>query len=161
MTERLHFHFSLSCIGEGHGSQCSCLENPRDRGARWAAVYGFTHSQTRLKWLSSSSSSSIIALLSEKILDIISISLNLLMFDLWPKMRRMFRVHLRKEYSSAFGWNVLKISIRSVYSNISFWAYVSFLTFWFVDRSIGIGVVLTCPTITVLLSISPFGSVIV
>ena len=42
MTERLHFHFSLSCIGEGNGNplQCSCLENPRDRGAWWAAVYG-------------------------------------------------------------------------------------------------------------------------
>ena len=41
-TERLHFHFSLSCFGEGNGNplQCSCLENPRDRGAWWAAVYG-------------------------------------------------------------------------------------------------------------------------
>ena len=41
-TERLPFHFSLSCIGEGNGTplQCSCLENPRDRGAWWAAVYG-------------------------------------------------------------------------------------------------------------------------
>ena len=41
-TERLHFHFSLSCIGEGNGNplQCSCLENPRDGGARWAAIYG-------------------------------------------------------------------------------------------------------------------------
>ena len=41
-TERLHFHVSLSCIGEGNGNplQCSCLENPRDRGAWWAAVYG-------------------------------------------------------------------------------------------------------------------------
>ena len=59
MTERLHFHFSLSCIGGGNGNpvQCSCLENPRDRGAWWAAVYGVTHSQTRLKQLSSSSSS--------------------------------------------------------------------------------------------------------
>ena len=38
MTEQLHFHFSLSCIGEGNGSplQCSCLENPRDGGAWWA-----------------------------------------------------------------------------------------------------------------------------
>ena len=55
-TERLHFHFSLSCIGEGNGNplQCSCLENPRDRGAWWAAVYGVTQSQTRLKQLSSS-----------------------------------------------------------------------------------------------------------
>ena len=55
-TERLHFHFSLSCIGEGNGNplQCSCLENPRDRGAWWAAVYRVTQSQTQLKWLSSS-----------------------------------------------------------------------------------------------------------
>ena len=58
-TERLHFHFSLSCIGEGNGNplQCSCLENPRDGGAWWAAIYGVAQSQTRLKWLSSSSSS--------------------------------------------------------------------------------------------------------
>ena len=42
MTERLHFHFSLSRIGEGNGNplQCSCLENPRDGGAWWAAVHG-------------------------------------------------------------------------------------------------------------------------
>ena len=55
-TERLHFHFSLSCIGEGNGNplQCSCLENPRDGGAWWAAVYGVAQSQTRLKQLSSS-----------------------------------------------------------------------------------------------------------
>ena len=48
MTERLHFHFSLSCIGEGNGNplQCSCLENPRDGGAWWAAVYGVTQSWT-------------------------------------------------------------------------------------------------------------------
>ena len=58
-TERLHFHFSLSCIGEGNGNplQCLCLENPRDGGAWWAAVYGVPQSRTRLKWLSSSSSS--------------------------------------------------------------------------------------------------------
>ena len=39
-TEQLHFHFSLSCIGEGNGNplQCFCLENPRDGGAWWAAV---------------------------------------------------------------------------------------------------------------------------
>ena len=56
-TERLHFHFSLSCIGEGNGNplQCSCLENPRDGGAWWAAIYGVAQSQTRLKRLSSSS----------------------------------------------------------------------------------------------------------
>ena len=57
-TERLHFHFSLSCIGEGNGTplQCSCLENPRDGGAWWAAVDGVAQSRTRLKRLSSSSS---------------------------------------------------------------------------------------------------------
>ena len=57
-TERLHFPFSLSCIGEGNGNplQCSCLENPRDGGAWWAAIYGVTQSWTRLKRLSSSSS---------------------------------------------------------------------------------------------------------
>ena len=55
-TEWLHFHFSFSCIGEGNGNplQCSCLENPRDRGAWWAAVYGVAQSRTRLKRLSSS-----------------------------------------------------------------------------------------------------------
>ena len=58
MTEQLHFHFSLSCIGEGNGNplQCSCLENPRDGGAWWAAIYGVAQRQTRLKRLSSSSS---------------------------------------------------------------------------------------------------------
>ena len=57
-TERLPFHFSLACIGEGNGNplQCSCLENPRDGEAWWAAVYGVAQSRTRLKRLSSSSS---------------------------------------------------------------------------------------------------------
>ena len=56
-TERLHFHFSPSCIGEGNGNplQYSCLENPRDGGAQWAAVYGVPQSRTQLKRLSSSS----------------------------------------------------------------------------------------------------------
>ena len=50
-TEQLHFHFSLSCIGEGNGNplQCSCLDNPRDGEAWWAAVYGIAQSRTRLK----------------------------------------------------------------------------------------------------------------
>jgi len=57
-TEWLHFHFSRSCIGEGNGNplQCSCLENPRNGGAWWAAVYGVAQTRTRLKRLSSSSS---------------------------------------------------------------------------------------------------------
>ena len=60
-NEQLHSHFSLSCLGEGNGNplQCSCLENPRDGGAWWAAVYGVAQSRTRLKRLSSSTSSSI------------------------------------------------------------------------------------------------------
>ena len=59
-TERLHFDFSLSCIGDGNGNpfQCSCLENPRDGGAGWAAVYGVAQSLTQLKWLSSSRATS-------------------------------------------------------------------------------------------------------
>ena len=50
-TEQRHFHFSLSCTGEGNGNplQCSCLENPRDGGAWWASVYGVAQSRTRLK----------------------------------------------------------------------------------------------------------------
>ena len=64
-TERHHFHFSLSCIGEGNGNplQCSCLKNPRDRGAWWAAVYGVTQSRTRLK----RHSSSIVIIISQHI----------------------------------------------------------------------------------------------
>ena len=62
MTEWLHFHFLLSCIGEGNGNplQCSCVDNPRDTGAWWAAVFGVAQSWTRLKRLSSSSSSSLV-----------------------------------------------------------------------------------------------------
>ena len=65
MTEQLHFHFSLSCIGEGNGHplQYSCLENPRDGGAWWAAIYGVTQSRTQLKRLSSSSRITISSLL--------------------------------------------------------------------------------------------------
>ena len=56
-TEWLPFRFSPSCIGEGNGNplQCSCMENPRDGGTWWAAVYGVSQSWARLKWLSSSS----------------------------------------------------------------------------------------------------------
>ena len=68
-TERLHFHFSLSCIREGNGNplHCSCLENPRDRGAWWAAVYGVAQSQTWLKWLSSSNSDSQNVILRQRV----------------------------------------------------------------------------------------------
>ena len=63
MTEQLHCHFSLSCIGEGNGNplQCSCLEIPRDGGPWWACVYGVVQSRTGLKQLNSSSSSVFVA----------------------------------------------------------------------------------------------------
>ena len=68
-TERLYFHFSLSCIGEENGNplQCSCLENPRDCGAWWAAVYGVAQSRTQLKWLSSSSSIDVYLVLQSQV----------------------------------------------------------------------------------------------
>ena len=64
-TERLHFHFSLSCIGERNGNplQCSCLENPRN-GAWWAAVYGVAQSRTRLNNLATAAASSFLLLCS-------------------------------------------------------------------------------------------------
>ena len=67
-TEGLHFHFSLSCIGEGNGNplQCSCLENPRDGRAWWAAIYGVSQCRTQLKWLSSSSSNRALLLKTNK-----------------------------------------------------------------------------------------------
>ena len=79
ITEQLHFHFSLSCIGEGNGNplQCSCLENPRDREAWWAAIYGVAQSPTRLKRLSSSSSSS-----SSSTIFIDSLCICVLIYDL-------------------------------------------------------------------------------
>ena len=57
-TEWLHFHFSLSCIGEGNVNplQCTCPENPRDGGVWWAAVQGVAKSRTQLKQFSGSSS---------------------------------------------------------------------------------------------------------
>ena len=80
-TERLHFHFSLSCIGEGNDTplQCSCLENPRDGGAWWAAVSGVAQNQTRLKRLSSSSSSRWVLVATRELF-----SLHYSMWDLVP-----------------------------------------------------------------------------
>ena len=69
-------------------------------------------------------------------------------------------MHLRRKvYSSAFGWNVLKVSMRSISSNVSFKTCVSLLVFCFDDLSIGVGGVVKSPTITLLLSTSPFLSV--
>ena len=102
------------------------------------------------------------ALWSEKMLHTISIFLSLLRFDLWPKMWSILEnvpCALEKVYSSAFGWNVLKISMRSISSNVSFKTCVSLIIFSFDDLSIGMSGVLKSPTIIVLLSISPYMSV--
>ena len=88
---------------------------------------------------------------------------NLLRLDLWPKMWSILENVLctleKKVYSSAFGWNVLKISMRYISSNISFKTCILLLIFSFYDLSIGVGEVLKSPTIIVLLLISPFMSV--
>ena len=95
-TERLHFHFSLSCIGEGNGNplQCSCLENPRDGGAWWAAVYVVAQSRTRLKPLSSGSSSNRMDLKKKKkaLLNIKKVIL---------KLQTSKRVNSSEEYSNS------------------------------------------------------------
>ena len=109
--------------------------------------------------------SSLIVLWSEKMFDMISIFLNLLRFDLWPKMWSILEnvsyALEKKVYSSAFIWNILKISMRSISSNVSFKTYVFLLIFCFDDLSIGVSGVLKSPTIILLLSISPFMSVTV
>ena len=103
------------------------------------------------------------ALWSEKMLDTILIFFNLLRFDLWSKMWSILENVLcaleKKVYSSAFQWNVLKISMRSISSNVSFKTCVSLLIFCLDDLSIGVSGVLNSPTIIVLLSVSPFMSV--
>jgi len=69
MTERLPFHFSLSCTGEGNGNplQCSCLENPRDGGAWWAAVYGVAQTRTRLSNLAAAAAGVFVRLKGDNI----------------------------------------------------------------------------------------------
>ena len=107
--------------------------------------------------------SSLIVLWSEKTLDIISIFLNLLRLDLWPKMWSILEnvscALEKKVYSSSFGWNVLKIWVRSIWSNVSRKSCVSLLIFCFDDLSIAVSGVLKSSTVTVLLSVSPFMSV--
>ena len=99
MTERLHFHFSLSCTGEGNGNpvQWSCLENPRDGRAWWAAIYGVAQGWTRLKWLSSSSQ----ALWTGK-MEILSKKIWLLCLgaDCWP--RHIYFILLSKSQSLSY-----------------------------------------------------------
>ena len=101
----LHFHFSLSCIGEGNGNplQCSCLENPRDGGAWWASDYGVAQSRTQLKRLSSSSSSIRWKIWKEFILthrdieDILFLSIYFLSFD-FPKTISINKYWKQRDY---------------------------------------------------------------
>ena len=103
MTEWLHFHFSLPCIGEGNGNplQRSCLENPRDGGAWWAAVYGVAQSRTRLKRLSSSSSSRSAVVLHILCFGIAEISLVVL------KMEFLILLPPREGETAALYWAII------------------------------------------------------
>ena len=103
--------------------------------------------------------SSFIALWSEKMLDMILIFLHLLRLVLYPNMwfiLETFLVHLKSMYILLLEWNALKISIKSIWSNVSFKATVSLLIFWLEDTSIEVSGVLKSPTMTVFLCISPF-----
>ena len=109
MTEWLHFHFSLSCIGEGNGNplQCSCLENPRDGGAWWAAISGVTQSWTWLKRLSSSS--------------------------IWSLLENVPCVLEKNMYFGFSACNVLRISIKSNCFILSFIISIALLIFCLED----------------------------
>ena len=116
MTELLHFHFSLSCIGEGNGNplQCSCLENPRDGEAWWAAVYEVAQSRTRLKRLSSSS-----ILVSYVMINIIiywKIPINLQNIVVSPIKRRRERREERRISSRQEGKNSERKEEASVFT---------------------------------------------
>ena len=89
MTEQFHFHFSLSCIGEGNGNplQCSCLENPRDRGGWWAAIYAVAQSRKQLNQLSNSRSSYIVFNIA---------ILYILYLSTWKKSYDQHRQHIKK-----------------------------------------------------------------
>ena len=100
-TERLHFHLSLSCIGEGNGNplQCSCLENPRNRRAWWADIYGVTQSRTQLKWLSSSS-------ITLKLWQMLHFLQERFYFCLWQAVRVEVNLHLIWDWGNLDGVSV-------------------------------------------------------
>ena len=100
-TEQLHFHFSLSCIGEGNGNplQCSCLENPRDGGAWWAAVCGVAQSRTWLKRLSSSS------------------SIGCILLSVWRWTKSILKLALNV-LASLHGWEMPIYSLNHVQNNM-------------------------------------------
>ena len=79
--------------------------------------------------------------------------------DIWSILENVPHALEKKVYFSAFEWNVLKISMRSILSNVSFKTYISLLILCFADMSIGVSRILKSPTITALLLVSPFMSV--
>ena len=109
MTEWLHFHFPLSCIGEGNGNplQCSCLENPRDRGVWWSSVFGVAQSRTRLKRLSSSSSSK----LNEPTSPALQVDSGRLQSMKWQKRVR-YHLATRKQQTEWNGKDLSNISVQ-------------------------------------------------
>ena len=115
MTEWLHFHFSLSCIGGGNGNpfQYSCLENPRDGGAWWAAVYGVAQSRTRQKRLSSSSSSSSSLMYHCVLWNLVSIS----GFLLTNESSFRFMTHTHAFFTDKFG-HILLLLLLSRFSHV-------------------------------------------
>ena len=117
-TEQLHFDFLLSCTREGNGNplRCSCLENPRDGGAWWAAVYEVTQSRTRLKRLSSSSSRKVLGILSLKFFplcilvlwSVVYCKLFCFFYDPnWP----VYKCYLLKALISSFTYQLKNIKI--------------------------------------------------
>ena len=129
MTERLHFHFSLSCIGEGNGNplQCSCLENPRDGASWWAAIYGVAQSRTWLKWFSSSSrtenklshytfANRMSKLDNWKAFDLAIFALLFMTWHGWHLFFRIKLLHARKDGDDH--WDFLVVSSESKWSEL-------------------------------------------
>ena len=116
-TERLHFHLSLSYIGEGNGNplQCSCLESSRDGGAWWAAIYGVTQSWTRLRWLSSSNNLFFSAKFQDISTEKWSMSLEITYFVQKKK-------NGRKHSLTKMGWNL----VQNAYSKSLFFGFLFF-----------------------------------
>ena len=121
-TERFHFHFSLSCIREGNGNplQCSCLENPRDGEAWWAAVYGVAQSQTQLKQLSSSSS-------SRPFLNLLYWLIFLLTMDhIFLFLYVSYNFSVNFEHYNRFNFVFLQIVKHFVLSEVNLWIHLIF-----------------------------------
>ena len=121
-TERFHFHFSLSCIREGNGNplQCSCLENPRDGEAWWAAVYGVAQSQTQLKQLSSSSS-------SRPFLNLLYWLIFLLTMDhIFLFLYISYNFSVNFEHYNRFNFVFLQIVKHFVLSEVNLWIHLIF-----------------------------------